>query len=179
MKNIIVGSLLLSASILFANDYDMFIGAEYGKYSSEWSVGKKGDEIDTFGIRAGLVDEHTRIYMIFDYLDTEEPAGVDETVYLSTINLEAQTEAYRVADWLRPRFFVGGHAGLIDYALKTTSVDIDEMGLLYGAQAGILAGLPSDVDLEIGYRYSLSTLAVDGVDLDNANAYYVAINLAF
>ncbi len=178
MKKIIVALVLLSMTTLFANEYDTFVGIEYGQNKADWSSGS-GDNTDTYGVRAGFVDDNTRIYLVFDYLDPDEPAGVDELVYLTTINFEAKTTPYKLAEWLQPSFFLGGHIGLIKYEQETTLIDIDETGALYGAQAGILFGLSSSIDLEIGYRYSLSTLSFLGEDLDNIKAYYGAINLTF
>jgi len=178
MKKIVFLTTLIYSSLAYADAYNMFAGLEYSTNEAKWSNNSNGVALDTYGVKVGIENRVSRVYVIADYMDTNPPSGIDETIYEATFNLDAKGEQYDIG--LKTNVFVGAQIGLIHYKLETAVLnDINEIALIYGAHIGLLSELTSSTSMEIGYKYSFSELEFKGVALDNIQTYYGAINFHF
>jgi len=149
-----VAAVLVSTMIgssLYAGNYDTgtkgFLGLEVGAGTVD------GDRLDGFkhngnaveyGLRLGAQNEEWRATFALDYFNSNSD---DQTMQ----------KGYGMVDYfftgsdasVRP--FVGGNIGYAHYE----STLVDENGLLYGAQAGVVVGVGENIDLDLSYRYSL------------------------
>jgi len=166
-----------------ASEYDMFIGVEDGLSWADFNgpTGKyQNHEITTYGVKAGVVNDKTRMYISYQYIDAFEDSTTREGEYqTATINSEAFTEPIDVFNIFDLYFFVGGHAGAIKINVDAAFGKSDEYGFLYGVQAGLLAKLGSVISLETGYRLSRSNFSDQNTDLNKFQVVYGGINFRF
>jgi len=118
-----------------------------------------------------------------DYIDTDAPSGWDEKWYTLELNTEGKTSPYKLTEYLSTSFFAGAHLGLLKVNLDTSSpytpYSGSETDAIYGLQTGVLLELPSNFELEIGYKYSWSSLTLESINLDRVKRYYFAANYRF
>ena len=163
MKKIVLTGLLAASSCLMAQEYKPFVGVEVSSSAVEWETSGRTSGHETgYGLRAGLNGEDHRMYIGIGQADTE-----GDNVTAAALNLEGMTSPYRLTNWLDTRFFVGAHIGTTEYD--------DDYDFVYGGQGGIMFGFPSDMALEIGYRYSWS----DAENVDHGESVYGALNFQF
>ena len=137
-----------------------FLGLEVGYASVQGDVGgffpeldREGDAVE-YGIRLGAQTSEWRTMLLFDYYDSSDDDQNMEKGYLTVdyFFLQDDTSAFRP--------FIGVNVGYANYE----STDVDENGALYGAQAGIVVNVAESIDLDLSYRYSLSSMdALDHV----------------
>ena len=166
-----------------ASEYDVFIGAEAGLSWADFD-GPNGEyqnhEIDTYGAKAGVVSDRTRIYLSYQYMDAFKDSTTRDGEYQTlTANTEAFTDPLHLFNFLDLVFFVGGHLGAVNINVEASFGESDEYALLYGVQAGILARFNQLVSLEAGYRFSYSDFSDQNTDLDKIQVAYGGINLRF
>lgn len=175
--------LLMAMSLsLFAEGYETFVGAEYGKTKWKWDNGSYSpdEEKETvYGFRGGVKDDNTRIYVNVGYIDYDSPQGFEEKAWSANLNLDAMTSEYTLVGDVTTRFFAGFHGGMVDYEVENALTGDDATDVMYGAQLGLITEFHESIDLEIGYRYSMSGLSVHGFKLDATDAYYMALNVTF
>ncbi|WP_457748730.1 opacity family porin [Sulfurimonas sp.] len=73
--------------------------------------------------------------------------------------------------------FIGGTANYTRRKDKNSS--FTETGVSYGAEAGLLYMVTSEVDVEIGARYLMSNVSGNNVDIDDLTQIYFGINYNF
>jgi len=186
MKKIALICLLIGGTLLSGSDYKEFVGLGYGQtkgtFKTSSLTAESGNE-DTYSLRAGFVNDISRIYLNLDYLNADDSSGLDEKWYTLELNLEGKTSPYKLTKYLSTSFFVGGHVGLVKVDLDTSApypiYSDNKTDAIYGLQTGLLMELPSNFELEIGYKYSWSSLTFESIDLDRVKRYYIAVNYRF
>ena len=146
---------------LYASNYDSetksFIGLEAGYAAVD---GKKfnllPDEDASFyegsgieyGIRIGAQNDEWRATLAFNYYDSDDQ------------NLErgqAMVDYFFLSDptaTIKP--YIGASIGYANYE----STFVDESGLLYGGQIGVVISSGESLDIDLSYRYSLGQVEV-------------------
>ena len=185
MKKIFYGLLVFFTFITNANasKYEMFIGAEAALSWADFT-GPNGnyenDGISTYGIKAGVIDENTRVYISYNYLDAFKDSSNREGNFQAlTISTEAYTKIFNITENYPVSFFFGAHVGGVNLEVDSTFGTSDKSSLLYGLQAGIMTTSKSPINLEFGYRYSYSSFSDMNNDLDQLAIAYVGINYKF
>lgn len=167
----------------YASGYDIFVGAEGG---FSWADFKgpiekyQNHEITTYGAKVGVVNDETRIFIAYDYMDAFEDSTTREGEYQTlTLNTEAFSEPQSLFGLFDVAMFVGGHLGAIAISVDAAFGNSDANGLLYGIQTGLIANLGSTVSIETGYRISYSNFSDQKTDLDKFQVAYAGINFRF
>jgi len=185
MRNLLYILLLSIAmsSHVYASQYDIFVGAEAGLSWADFNGpnGKyQNHEITTYGIKSGIVNHNTRLYLSYNYMDAyADSTSRDGAYHTLTANTEAMTGPVNIFGIVDLAFFVGGHAGGININVDADFGQSDKYALLYGVQAGVLARFDSIVSLEAGYRFSYSSFSDQNTDLDKLQVAYGGINFKF
>jgi hypothetical protein len=150
--------------------YVPFVGVEIGGVEGTVN-GWDTDHHFALGLRGGYEDEMTRIFLSYHYVHFDDADVMD-----LMLNLEAMTVPYVFSDMLSTRVFVGGHIG-------TTYVNPDafdsEFDLAGGLQGGLLFDFGTNVDLEVGYRYTWTNWKDNGYKLKHYDNIYTGINYRF
>ena len=142
-------------SSLYAGNYDMetkgFLGLEVGAatVTGDRSDGFKhqGDAVE-YGLRFGAQSNEWRATFAFDYFNsTGDDQSVEKGLLMVDYFLFEDTSSMK----FRP--FVGANIGLINY--ESTLVDTTD--IIYGGQAGVVVAVGDSIDLDLSYRYSLSS----------------------
>ena len=153
-----VTAVLLSTMIgssLYAGNYDTetkgFLGLEIGAATVEgerlYDYNHKGDAVE-YGLRFGAQSSDWRATFAFDYFDSSsDDQNVEKGLFLIDYFFFESD-----ADSISVKPFIGANVGLINYE----STGVDATDFIYGGQAGIVVGVGESVDLDLGYRYSLS-----------------------
>lgn len=185
MKKILCTLLVVFAMSSYANasEYDLFIGAEAGLSSADFTDGTgsyDNEEISTYGVKIGAIDHNSRIYLSYQYMDAFEGSGTREGAFHAvTVNTEGYSEPYVIFDSMEHFIFIGAHLGGINLDVDASFGTSNEYGVLYGLQGGVLTTFGPVVSLELGYRFSLSSFSDDAIQLDQLQAFYAGINLRF
>jgi opacity protein-like surface antigen len=106
--------------------------------------------------------------LLFDYYDN---ADEDQNLEMGLLTVDyfiVSTDAASVT--VKP--YVGFNVGYMNYE----SSFIDQSGLMYGGQGGIVANVSDKVDIDIAYRYSLG---YDTVDLDHFGVLMLGVNYLY
>ena len=152
-----------------------FIGLEVGYSEVQGDIGYlshgievirpnyEGDNVE-FGFRIGAQNEEWRTTFIFDYYDSSDDDQNIEKGYLTLDYFLLKEESA-----LRP--YIGINVGYANYE----STYVDDSGLLYGAQAGVIMAIGEALNVDLGYRYSLS----DAGALDHTGSIMLGINYLF
>jgi len=79
--------------------------------------------------------------------------------------------------------YAGPVVGYTRYEEEAVGINLDLSGLHYGAQAGVIARVMNNIEVEGGYRYLIETgsdtvLGVN-VDADTLRMWYVGVNFRF
>lgn len=157
-------AVLLSTMIgssLYAGNYDTntkgFLGLEVGaatvdgdKFDGLNYFKSSGDAVE-YGVRLGAQNEDWRATFALDY-------------YNSNSDDQTMQKGYGMVDYffmgsentVSP--FVGANIGYAHYESRL----VDENGLLYGGQLGVVVDVNENIDLDLSYRYSL--MQVDAVN---------------
>ena len=145
-----------------------FIGLELGYVEVQgdtfYELGYTGDYDVEFGIRLGAEKDEWRTTLIFDYYDS---ADNDQNVekFLMTVD-------YFVLDnnsAFRP--FIGVNVGYANYE----STFVEDSGMVYGGQVGFVVDVAEMVNIDLSYRYSLSSADV----FDHVGGVTFGVNYLF
>jgi hypothetical protein len=161
----------LSAGPSITTGYTPFGGFEIGSVKAT----VEGDDSDTevsWGLRGGVENESSRIYLSGHYANWDDANAMD-----FLLNLEGRTSPYLLGDSLSTAFFVGGHLGLV--YVDSDVLDDSTTDLAYGAQGGILLSFNPQVEFETGFRYTWSKASMEGYDLDHYYTIYGGMNFKF
>ncbi|MDF1881171.1 hypothetical protein JHD50_07625 [Sulfurimonas sp. MAG313] len=174
---------LAVSSHLNATEYDIFVGGETGLSWAEFD-GSDGlyqnGEITSYGVKAGVTDDNTRMYLRYNYADAFEGSFTRTGQYQTfTLNSEAFTDSVNLFSIMDLSMFVGGHLGAININVDANFGSSNSFSALYGVQAGVIARFGIPISLEAGYRISLSNFNQEDTTLNTFQVAYAGINLRF
>lgn len=120
------------------------------------------------GFRIGAQNEEWRTMFLFDYYDNSD---TDQNLEqgLLTIDYFFMGSEYVSSTAFSP--YIGANVGYANYE----SSYVDASGIIYGGQAGFVVGATENIDLDFGYRYSLS----ETEELDHVGSFVFAINYVY
>ncbi|WP_309498095.1 hypothetical protein [Sulfurovum sp.] len=162
-----LGSSLYAAEQSFGNKG--FIGLEvgYGSVDADLFTGQKHSSEDVeYGFRLGAQSAEWRTMFVFDYYKSDDD---DQTVEKGFLMVDYFFLDSDIDTVVRP--YVGGNVGYANYE----STLVDESGLLYGGQIGIVMRAGDSVDIDLSFRYSLGQ--VDAVN--NVSSITLGINYLY
>jgi len=185
-----IGTVLLSTVLmntLYAQD-DMvlhnksFIGLELGYATVQGDVGgflpayiiRDYQESDIeYGIHIGAQNEEWRATLAFNYFDGQYDDGAKQNYEKGLVSID-----YFILPESTVRPYIGVNVGYINY--ESTN-NIDMSGFLYGVQAGLAMNIAESVDIDLMYRYSLSSATQDdrNAALDHIGSIVFGINYLF
>jgi len=180
MKNILFIMLLALFSSVYASDYKILAGLEYGQSKGTWND-YTGDLENNFGLRVGTETKETRIFFSYNYslVENFNFANTDYTSHIAAMNFEAKTKKYY--GFLRA--FAGMHLGAIystwDLGFYPPLSDEDATDFLFGGQTGVIVDVIENIYFEAGYRLSLTTASDSSINPGNIQTFYGALNLKF
>jgi len=179
MKKIVLATLL--ASGLMAADNVSFIGASIGNAELKTKADainyeSKNDDTHYTGTIGQYVGNNGRISLSYTYV---EPVN----------NVKHSDGASLAFDFIVPvvenvfMLYAGPVVGYTRYEEEVAGFKLDLSGLHYGAQAGVIARVMNNIEVEGGYRYLIETgsdtvLGVN-VDADTLRMWYVGANFRF
>jgi len=156
-----------------------FVGVEFGgaKGTVDMPTGTyKSDWDASIGLRGGYYNDVSRIYLSLHHINDDEGKLID-----GTLNLEAMTAPYALGPTIQTRFFAGGHLGAVH--IKADNLNSSDTDFAYGIQGGVLLDFGQNVNLEIGGRYTWSSLELDSFmgtyELQHYYSLYTGVNLTF
>ncbi|HIP18461.1 MAG TPA: hypothetical protein EYG78_03905 [Sulfurovum sp.] len=135
-----------------------FIGLEVGYVEVQGDVGYLIDDMPViepnfvgdydvqYGFRIGAQRDQWRTTLIYDYYDSKDNDQNVEQGYLTLDYFILEKESA-----FRP--YIGLNVGYGNYE----STFVDESGLLYGSQVGIVLEVAEKINLDLGFRYTLSS----------------------
>lgn len=173
-------ALLSSGSVYAGSGYQILIGAQYGQSEGDWND-YTGDWEDSYGLRLGIEDENTRIYISYDYSESEDFSFVntDFQSHILLANFDAKTSKY----YGFLRVFAGGHLGAIysEWNLGQYSPleDEDNTDFIAGAHVGFIIDVIDNAYLEAGYRFSMTSASSDSINPGKIQTVYGALNFKF
>ncbi len=127
---------------------ETFIGVEVGSTQVQGEQPSMTSEDVSYGVRIGAQNEEWRTIIGLNFYDKDEYSV--EKLYLSIDYLFFKYDA--LEDFtLQP--YIGVSTGYANYEQGS----IDESGMVYGAQFGVIINLMEQFDIDLGYRYTLSS----------------------
>jgi len=161
-----------------------FIGLEVGYATVQGDVGTtsliapirydyEGSDVE-YGIRLGAKNESWRTTLSFQYFDSSDEYAQNYEKILASFDfffLNAINETYNV---FQP--YLGVNVGYTNY--ESTN-DIDMSGVVYGAQAGFTISVADNIDIDIFYRYSLSSAEDHDAQLDHIGSIVFGIDYVY
>jgi len=182
----VLASMPLAAAdleLLETTKYDFFMGLEMGLSGAEFTDDGgdyENNGISTYGIKAGAINNTSRMYFSYQYMDAFEDSSTrDGSFQQVTMNLEGLSSPYTVFEGMQHSFFIGGHLGGINLTVDADFGNSSDFGYVYGFQGGLLSELSSGVAIELGYRYSFSTFSDKGIKLSKLETFYGGLNYRF
>ncbi|MCF6331435.1 MAG: porin family protein [Sulfurimonas sp.] len=178
---------LLITFVMFSNvnasEYDVFVGADLGVSYTEFTDEDgtyENNNISTYGIKAGIINDSSRVYLTYHYLNAFENSsnrnGKFQTI---AINADGFSNSFNTFDKISHVFFIGGHLGSINAKVNSNFGSSNTYGLIYGVQGGMLTSVTSFLDIELGYRASFSNFFDKDNDLNRIDAFYAGVNFRF
>jgi len=155
-KIAIVALCAVMGSSLYARDIsegEKFIGLEVSATEVQGDTGGIFGELDhketgvEYGLRVGAQLDEWRSMLLLNYFDEGDQNTEKLMVSVDYFFLNSTEEQ----SYFKP--YLGVNAGYMNYE----STGIDESGFLYGAQAGFVVEVMESIDIDLGYRYSLSS----------------------
>jgi len=162
-----------------------FIGLEVGYATVQGDVGGffpgeiirdyEGSDIE-YGIRIGAQKDEWRTTLSFNYFDGEEN-GYEQNYEKGLLSID-YLFLYSNQEKSTFQSFIGINAGYMNY--ESTN-DIDMSGFVYGAQIGAILSITENINVDIMYRYSLSSATQDDRDasLDHIGNIVFGINYIY
>jgi len=177
---VILLALLSSGSVYAGSGYQVLVGAQYGQSEGDWDD-YTGDWEDSYGLRLGIEDESTRMYLSYEYSKSEDFSFVntDFESHVLLANFDAKTDKH----YGFLRVFVGGHLGAIysewNLAQYAPLKDEDDTDFIGGAQIGLIIDVIDYAYIEAGYRFSLTSASSDSINPGRVQTVYGALNFKF
>ena len=150
-----IGSTKIDSStkVFLTDDEDDIIG-DPAKYDG-------GSEIE-YGIRIGAEKDEWRTTLLYSYYNNDDE-GIEETMHKGSLLLDYFIWSSNSIDYnVKP--YIGLNVGYMSYEAsgdllgEGNQVYADDSGLFYGAQAGIAMTISEVVQLDLSYRYSLTSM---------------------
>ncbi len=177
---ICVGMVL--SSTVYADNYSVgkkFLGIEVGGAQLQGGVYPdlnnvlvfdpmfEGSDV-TYGIRFGAQNDKYRSMLLFDYYDNVDE---DQNLQLGLVSVDYYVLSQDAAAvTIKP--FIGINLGYLRYQ----SSFVDENSFAYGGQAGLVASVSDKIDIDLAYRYTLSSNAPT---MDHFGAAMVGLNYIY
>lgn len=148
-----------------------FIGLEVGY--SEVQGQRIGflDDTDNdvnYGVHIGAQNEEWRAMLIYNYYNNssndqnlEQGLLTIDSFFMGNVSLSGTA--------ITP--YLGVNVGYANYE----SSFVDDSGLIYGGQGGLVVGVMESVDLDFAYRYSLS----DNSTFDHVGSFIFSVNYIY
>jgi len=181
---------LLGNTLYAGDDIDQskpFIGLELGYATVQGSAYNEsgvfpvyepdyeGSDIE-YGIRIGAQREEWRTTLSFNYFDSDK----DDRKQNYEKVLASLDYFFLYSSQEKSQFqpFLGINLGYVNYE---STQDIDMDGFIYGAQAGVLFHVTDTIDIDLLYRYSLSSATQDdrNAELDHIGSIVFGINYIY
>lgn len=143
-----------------------FIGLETSITEVQGAQPSNTSDDVSYGLRLGAENEEWRTMFVINYYDSDVHNVEKAFLALDYFFLKSNT-ANNYA--LQP--YLGLNVGYMNYESSTEDVS----GLIYGGQAGIVLDVMSNIDLDVGYRYSLSS----SDEFDHTGEVIFGINYKF
>ena len=171
MVNKIAIALLCTVlgSSLYADESKGFMGLEigYGAVDADIFTGEKHKgEATEYGVRIGAQADEWRTMFVFDYFNSDDD---DQTVEKGFLMVDYFFLDSDIDTVVKP--YIGANVGYANYE----STLVDESGLLYGGQLGVVMSAGESIDVDLSYRYSLGQ--VDAVN--NMSSITFGINYLY
>jgi len=175
MLNRIFLSTLLTISLSHAKDdfsSERFLGIEVG-YSSIESTNiinnKESSDGFEYGFRIGAQNEEWRttvdVGLFNDKKKKYQQAKLSFDYYV-------WNSLYKADDIIfKP--YLGAHVGWMNYTNELGNVE--ESGLLYGGQAGLVWNVLNEVDFDLSYKYSMSNIE----SVDSLSGFVFGMNYIY
>ncbi len=168
-KIAIVALCAVMGSSLYAKDIfsgQKFVGLEVGATEVQGDT-VRGDENGVeFGLRIGAQTNQWRSTVLLDYFDKNEQNTEKLMIAVDYFFLDQTSEQ----SYFKP--YLGVNAGYMNYEVSNTP---DINGFLYGAQVGFVAEVLEHIDVDLGYRYSLSSAD----EFDHSGSVVFGINYLY
>jgi opacity protein-like surface antigen len=181
-----IATTFLCATVLGSGLYaenKPFIGLEVGYATVQGDVSGffpgdiirdyEGSDVE-YGFRLGLQNESWRTTLVFNYFDSTSD-GHKQNYEKGLISVDYFI-LNEMDNPLKP--YIGANVGYINYE---STDNIDMSGAIYGAQAGFVYSMTDNIDLDLMYRYSLSSATQDDRDasLDHVGSVVIGLNFEF
>ena len=127
---------------------DTFVGIELAATEVQGQQPSSTSDDMSYGVRVGAQNEEWRTIIGYNHYDKDEYSV--EKLYLSVDYLFMK---YDTMEDFTIQPYIGLNAGYANYEQAT----IDENGMMYGAQLGVVFNIIDKFDVDLGYRYSLSS----------------------
>jgi hypothetical protein len=169
---VLSGFTIMASTVVASESFssDKFIGVEVGSTQLQGDIGgilavadNKVTGIE-YGLKIGAQKNIWRTTLSLDFFDkedqnTEKFIGTFDYFFLQNDDMKKRMT-------IDPYF--GINVGYVNYE----STGIDESGVLYGGQAGIVVHMVDSLDVDLSYRYSLSSLD----SLDHSGSVTLGLN---
>ena len=152
---------------------NLFVGLELDSTKTDANIDLVGspfglelsnDSVIEYGIRLGAEKEEWRTTLLYTY-GNDDKDGLEETMHKGSLLLDyfiwsSGSNEYNV----KP--YIGAHIGYMSYELidsnfMDSGLDLtvaDDSGFFYGGQVGIAMTISEAVQIDLSYRYSLTSL---------------------
>jgi len=148
MAIILLSTVLGNMLYADVSQSDTFVGIEIASTEVQGQQPSMTSDSISYGVRIGAENEEWRTIIGFNHYDKDNYAV--EKLYLSVDYLFLkydELEAFTVQP------YIGLNTGYANYEQGS----IDENGLVYGAQTGVVLNIIEQFDIDFSYRYSLSS----------------------
>jgi len=165
---IITISSLISAEETFSSERFLGIEAGYGTVSSKNVIDVKEENKGVeFGFRIGAQNEEWTTTVSGHLFNKNSQKYFRTILAFDRFIWTSMYETDRVI--FKP--YLGGHIGWLKY----NDDNIEDNGLIYGAQAGLAWNVLKEVDFDLGYRYSFSDIK----RVDDIGSVVFAVNYLY
>lgn len=170
------------SSSLYSEDYSIgkkFLGLEVGAAQIQGGVYLdpfdalsydqyfEGSDI-TYGLRFGAQNDQYRSTLLWDYYDNVDE---DQNLQMGLVTVDYYVLSQDAAA-VTVKPYIGINLGYSRYQATL----VDESAFLYGGQAGVAASVSDQVDIDLGYRYSL---AYNAHSFDHFGAFMLGLNYLY
>jgi opacity protein-like surface antigen len=161
VKNLLMVMLCSTlGGTLYANDdiskSRTFVGMEIGSAQIEANTYGPFGENDhkseyniEYGLRLGAQNGKWRTSLIVNYFDSTDD---DQKYYKGLATFD-----YLLTENSSFKPFIGVNAGYMNYTTSNPNGNDEDNSFLYGGQVGVIFNISDEVQLDLSYRYSLSS----------------------
>jgi len=162
-RKIILPYVVSGLAVVSAGDYDMeanpskvFIGVQVG---AAWVQGSHKNDLNyktsglSYGVRLGAQNSEWRTMLTFDRFKNDEASYERGEVHADYL-LHVMNGISGIG--ITP--FIGVNGGYANYEAKAApgKPSINESGITYGGEAGVIFDVTENIDVDLMYQYSMS-----------------------